>query len=135
MCERENKIYHFSLDCFTKQQTNINVLSIGNQVRHGKDQEFDWGIIINFKKMTDGPKGKSTSLVIDCLLHVEDSADEEPRPVEPGHTGRVEVVPIVQTLIMQLSSLRLYFPKDLRPADNRKSVLKSIGEVCLFQYF
>lgn len=41
----------------------------------------------------------------------------------------MEVVPVLHTLIYQLSSLRVYYPKDLRPPDNRKSVLKTIGEV------
>lgn len=44
-------------------------------------------------------------------------------------TGDVEVVPVIHTLIYQISSLRVYYPKDLRPADNRKSVLKTINEV------
>lgn len=39
------------------------------------------------------------------------------------------MVPVLHTLINQISSLRVYYPKDLRPADNRKSVLKTIGEV------
>lgn len=43
--------------------------------------------------------------------------------------GDVEVVPVLHTLIYQISSLRVYYPKDLRPPDNRKSVLKTIGEV------
>lgn len=39
------------------------------------------------------------------------------------------MVPVLHTLIHQISSLRVYYPKDLRPADSRKSVLKTIGEV------
>lgn len=41
----------------------------------------------------------------------------------------MEVVPVVHTLIYRISSLRVFYPKDLRPADNRKSVLKTINEV------
>lgn len=36
---------------------------------------------------------------------------------------------MVHTLLSQLSSLRVYYPKDLRPSDNRKAVLKTINEV------
>lgn len=39
------------------------------------------------------------------------------------------MVPVLNTLIYQISSLRVYYPKDLRPPDSRKSVLKTIGEV------
>ncbi|CAH2236387.1 jg10767 [Pararge aegeria aegeria] len=52
--------------------------------------------------------------------------------LQPGRlvkTGDVEVVPVLHTLIYQISSLRVYYPKDLRPPDNRKSVLKTISEV------
>ncbi|KAH0627945.1 hypothetical protein JD844_008540 [Phrynosoma platyrhinos] len=42
---------------------------------------------------------------------------------------RVDVVPVLVHLLSAISSVRLYIPKDLRPLDNRQSVLKSIQEV------
>ncbi|XP_010174530.1 exosome RNA helicase MTR4-like, partial [Antrostomus carolinensis] len=39
------------------------------------------------------------------------------------------VVPVLVHLLSAISSVRLYIPKDLRPIDNRQSVLKSIQEV------
>ncbi|KAM9214082.1 exosome RNA helicase MTR4 [Leptosomus discolor] len=39
------------------------------------------------------------------------------------------VVPVLVHLLSAISSVRLYIPKDLRPVDNRQSVLKSIQEV------
>ncbi|OWR42365.1 superkiller viralicidic activity 2 2 isoform 1 [Danaus plexippus plexippus] len=100
--------------------------------------EYDWGIIVNFKHKTgkskkdENPLTADTVIVVDVLLHVKKSkADEADTnvPCPPGETGDVEVVPILHTLIYQISSLRVYYPKDLRPPDNRKSVLKTIGEV------
>lgn len=41
----------------------------------------------------------------------------------------MQVVPVLHTLINQISSLRVRCPKDLRPADSRKTVLKMIAEV------
>jgi ATP-dependent RNA helicase DOB1 len=41
----------------------------------------------------------------------------------------VEVVPVVSALLSKISSLRIYYPNDLRPADNRRSVLNRIEEV------
>lgn len=38
----------------------------------------------------------------------------------------LQVVPILVHLVAAISSVRLYIPKDLRPVDNRQSVLKSI---------
>uniref|UniRef100_A0A674GF20 RNA helicase n=1 Tax=Taeniopygia guttata TaxID=59729 RepID=A0A674GF20_TAEGU len=39
------------------------------------------------------------------------------------------VVPVLVHLVSAISSVRLYIPKDLRPIDNRQSVLKSVQEV------
>ncbi|KAL4716852.1 hypothetical protein ACJJTC_012663 [Scirpophaga incertulas] len=102
--------------------------------------EYDWGIIVNFKhKMDKGKKGLEQNpltaeavIIVDILLHVKKSKGDEPDtnvPCPPGETGDVEVVPVLHTLIYQISSLRVYYPKDLRPADNRNAVLKTIGEV------
>ncbi|KAJ6669920.1 hypothetical protein lerEdw1_000469 [Lerista edwardsae] len=43
--------------------------------------------------------------------------------------SNVKVVPVLVHLLSAISSVRLYIPKDLRPLDNRQSVLKSIQEV------
>lgn len=38
----------------------------------------------------------------------------------------IQVVPVMIHLLMSISSVRLYIPKDLRPYDNRQLMLKSI---------
>ncbi|XP_028158859.1 exosome RNA helicase MTR4 isoform X2 [Ostrinia furnacalis] len=104
--------------------------------------EYDWGIIVNFRhKMNRGKKDKDKdqnpltaepAIVVDILLHVKKAVGDEIDtnvPCPPGESGDVEVVPVLHTLIYQISSLRVYYPKDLRPPDSRKSVLKTIGEV------
>ncbi|XP_022821820.1 superkiller viralicidic activity 2-like 2 [Spodoptera litura] len=101
--------------------------------------EYDWGIIINFRHNTSkGKKGEENPLnseaviLVDILLHVKKTSEDDTDsrvPCPPGEAGDVEVVPVLHTLIYQISSLRVYYPKDLRPKDNRKSVLKTIGEV------
>ncbi|XP_037301563.1 LOW QUALITY PROTEIN: exosome RNA helicase MTR4 [Manduca sexta] len=102
--------------------------------------EYDWGIIVNFRQKTKAGKGKKEEnpltsdpvIVVDILLHVKKATDKDTEvnvPCPPGEAGDVEVVPVIHTLIYQISSLRVYYPKDLRPSDSRKSVLKTIGEV------
>ncbi|XP_026497864.2 exosome RNA helicase MTR4 [Vanessa tameamea] len=102
--------------------------------------EYDWGIIVNFRHKTgkgkkpqdENPLTADTVIIVDILLHVKKSKPDDTdtnMPCPPGETGDVEVVPVLHTLIYQISSLRVYYPKDLRPPDNRKSVLKTIGEV------
>ncbi|XP_059401362.1 exosome RNA helicase MTR4-like isoform X2 [Carassius carassius] len=41
----------------------------------------------------------------------------------------MQVVPVILHLITSISSVCLYIPKDLRPYENRQSMLKSIQEV------
>jgi ATP-dependent RNA helicase DOB1 len=111
------------------------------QVKNEED-EFDWGIIINFKKQTEnmGNKRKenvlkeSPCVIVDILLHITPgSCTEQPRPCADGVQGDMEVVPVLNTLITHLSTLRIYYPKDLRSPDSRKSVLKTI-EVSYFSF-
>ncbi|XP_043471399.1 exosome RNA helicase MTR4 [Leptopilina heterotoma] len=100
------------------------------KVKNEKDT-FEWGIIVNFKKKTPkNPARDETTIIVDILLHVsKNSTEAAPIPCQPGEDGEIEVVPVLHKLISQISSLRLYYPNDLRPADNRKSVLKTIQEV------
>lgn len=68
--------------------------------------------------------------IVDILLHISsESTEGNPLPCSDGEDGDMEVVPVLLPLISQVSSLRVFYPKDLRPADNRKSVLKTIQEV------
>ncbi|XP_029157020.1 exosome RNA helicase MTR4 [Nylanderia fulva] len=94
-------------------------------------EAFDWGIVVNFKKKNPkNPVKDKTVIVVDVLLHIsKDSKEGAPYPCREGEEGEIEVVPISHHLISQISSLRLYYPKDLRPSDNRRSVLKTIREV------
>ena len=116
----------------TKPEYLLPFLQPGRLVKVKNENEtFDWGIIVNFKKKNPkNPTKESTVIVIDILLYIsKESSEGCPIPCREGEDGEVEVVPVVHTLISQISSLRLYYPKDLRPSDNRKSVLKTIQEV------
>lgn len=111
-------------------------LQPGRMVKVQKDNEdeFDWGIIVNFKKQSNderNPLKAESQIIVDILLHVDDVHDKNvmPKPCPPNKQGTVEVVPVLHTLISRISSLRVYYPQDLRPADNRRSVLKTISEV------
>lgn len=120
----------------TKPLYLVPFLQPGRMVKVQKEnkEEFDWGVIVNFKKQTDdesNPLKSENVIIVDILLHVDDDYKESstPKPCPPGKQGSVEVVPVLHTLIFRISSLRVYYPKDLRPSDNRRSVLKTINEV------
>ena len=116
----------------TKPEYLLPFLQPGRMIKiKNEKSEFDWGIIVNFKKKSPkNPVKDKTVIVIDTLLHISaESKEGSPVPCGLHEEGEIEVVPVLSTLISQISSLRLYYPKDLRPADNRKSVLKTIQEV------
>ncbi len=75
------------------------------------------------------------SYVIDVMLHVSTETSKSQStlnlmPPPEGEKGTMVVVPIHPSLIQQISKVRIFMPKDIRPSDNRKAVLKSI-EVCV----
>lgn len=115
---------------FEGMQINSLFIPLFMQVKN-EQHTFDWGIIVNFKKKNPkNPEKEKTTIVVDILLHVsKDSTESVPKPCPEGEEGEAEVVPVLHTLVSQISSLRVYYPKDLRPPDNRKSVLKTIQEV------
>ncbi|CAD6206218.1 GSCOCG00010022001-RA-CDS [Cotesia congregata] len=91
---------------------------------------FDWGVVINFRKKNSKNPKENAVIIIDMLLHIsKDSTECAPMPCAENEDGEFEIVPVMHTLISEISTLRLPIPQDLRPPDNRKSVLKSIKEV------
>ncbi|XP_030377687.1 exosome RNA helicase MTR4 [Scaptodrosophila lebanonensis] len=120
----------------TKPQYLIPFLQPGRLVKvTAGAQDYDWGIVLNFKKKEkfagkNPTKDNEPHVTIDVLLHVSEAAaksgDTEPCP--PNERGCMEVVPVAHTLIIQISSLRVHFPNDLRTSDNRRAVLKTIQE-------
>lgn len=127
------KKYH---EYYTNPQYLIPFLQPGRMVKvKTEEDEYDWGIIVGFKKdtkdNTKNPLKSVTRVIVDVLLHVDEDSEKEgiPKPCPDGKKGSVEVVPVVAKLISKISSLRIYYPNDLRPADNRKSVLNRISEV------
>ncbi|KAJ7415042.1 hypothetical protein WISP_80074 [Willisornis vidua] len=99
--------------------------------------DYGWGVVVNFSRKSN-VKPNSGELdplyVVEVLLHcskdsLKNSATEAAKPARPEEKGEMQVVPVLVHLISAISSVRLYIPKDLRPIDNRQSVLKSIQEV------
>lgn len=106
------------------------------KVKNG-DDDFGWGIIVNFQKKflpNENKQDNSEIVVVEVLLNVsQSSADTKVtsnlKPPPPGEKGIMQVVPIRLNLIQQLSSVRAYFPDDLRPLDNRMKVFKIIKTI------
>ncbi|XP_075039653.1 exosome RNA helicase MTR4 [Mixophyes fleayi] len=102
-----------------------------------KEDDFGWGVVVNFSKKSN-VKPNTGDLdpiyVVEVLLNcckesLKNAATEAAKPARPDEKGEMQVVPVLLHLLSAISSVRLYIPKDLRPFDNRHSVLKSIQEV------
>jgi len=105
------------------------------------DKDFDWCVVINYKKEDAktadsqlNPTGASSTYVVDVLMHVsnetaklKDTGLLEPPPAD--QKGEMVVVPVLVHLIHEISAVRLKYPQDLRPLDNRMIVLKTIREM------
>ncbi|XP_045157858.2 exosome RNA helicase MTR4-like [Mercenaria mercenaria] len=104
-------------------------------VKNGPD-DFSWGMVVNFQKKANQSKTSDDGpvYIAEVLVNMtkesaksRNSALVKPSPV--GVLGEMQVIPVMLHLIQEISAVRLYLPKDLRPFDNRQSVGKSIQEV------
>lgn len=117
------------------------------QAKHD-GHEFDWGIVVNFNKTTEpirrGPPGQdkrqksdktqNINLTVDILLHLEESdkiidGKYVHLPCPPGKTGIMEVLPVPAKNLLEISSVRVHIPDDLRPLDARLGVIKLLEQV------
>ncbi|XP_072272536.1 exosome RNA helicase MTR4 isoform X2 [Pyxicephalus adspersus] len=102
-----------------------------------EEEDFGWGVVVNFSRKSN-VKPNTGDLdpiyVVEVLLNcskesLKNAATEAAKPAMPDEKGEMQVIPVLINLVTGISSVRLYIPKDLRPLDNRQSVLKSIQEV------
>ncbi len=110
-----------------------------------KDYDFGWGAVVNFtpRKPNKDEKAEDItpqqSFIIDVLLQVADASSngtrthqELPQGVRPANEGekaKMEVVPILLSCVESIGHIRIFLPNDLKPADQRNTVQKSLDEV------
>ena len=110
-----------------------------------KDYDFGWGAVVNFtpRKPNKDEKAESIipqeSYVIDVLLQVADTGStgmrvfqELPQGIQPadeGEKARMDVVPILLSCVESIGHIRIFLPNDLKSADQRNTVRKSLEEV------
>ncbi|KAI9785684.1 MAG: ATP-dependent RNA helicase mtr4 [Geoglossum umbratile] len=114
------------------------------QIMH-LDYDYGWGAVVNFTPRRPGKGQKAEdftpqqSYLIDVLLLVSDNASigtqthkELPdgvRPPAEGEKGKMEVVPVLLSCVQGIGQVRLFLPNDLRSAEQRNTVKKSLEEV------
>jgi ATP-dependent RNA helicase DOB1 len=108
--------------------------------------DYGWGIVTDFVPRKAPKAGQpdwpaQESYFIDTLLKISsDSVEvdknskgdlavpEGVRPVQPGETGRREVVPCLLTCMKAISQIRLHVPKDIRSSKQRDDAGKLLEE-------
>ena len=108
------------------------------------DYDFGWGAVVNFtqrkprRDQTD-PIPPQQSFILDVLLQVADgssngtkTSQDLPQGVRPpaeGEKVQMDVVPVLLSCIESISHIRIFLPNDLKTADSRNTVRKSLEEV------
>lgn len=91
------------------------------------------------KPLTDEAPQKQ--YIIDVLLHVASGSSSANkgkkssslangiRPAQPGETGEYSVIPVLLSTLDGISHIRIFLPKDLKPAEARAASFKNVVEV------
>ncbi|KAJ3107729.1 ATP-dependent RNA helicase mtr4 [Phlyctochytrium planicorne] len=100
---------------------------------------FGLGVIVNFQKRIPQLKGKDLSeaveapkYIADVLLHCAPGTDpntKEPKPCPDGEVGEMIIVPCALSTFDGMSSIRVFTPKELKTAESRNQLRKTIKEV------
>ncbi|KAK4337313.1 hypothetical protein RND71_043599 [Anisodus tanguticus] len=99
--------------------------------------ELGWSAIINFQKKKSKFKAESLddelfTYTIDVLINLDKKAFNDKNqwlPPENENSGEIKIITISLNNIIQISSVRIFIPKDLKSYDNKQSVKKSIRQV------
>ena len=109
------------------------------KVRHG-DREFDWGVVCGYSRRPN-PKGvemkPQESYVVDTLLWISKSStistkkgvESDIRVPESDADGMLMQVPVLLSTIASIAQIRIFLPKDVKSAEQRSTVRKSVVEV------
>ena len=122
---------------------HVKVIMIYRSNYQDGHNDYGWGAIVCFNKNKDYQENETSveaKYVIDVAIKVilfsmihmqcsERSTLASLIPPETGKVAKVQVTQIFMNCIEALSSIRIFMPKDLRPATNRATVEKTVAEV------
>ena len=101
--------------------------------------DYKWCILVNFSKKTiKKPEAGKPEFyyILDVLCHCAEGYSKQlekgtvslPPPCDEDERGEMLILPINLKHVQSLSSIRVHLPKDLRSADARLTVLKTLNE-------
>ena len=113
-------------------------------VKH-KDFDFGWGVVVDSHKRrvpknAAEPYSPQESHIVHVLINIAEESSPGtlkgdnvlPPGVKPpakGGKSKMEVVPTMLSCLQNLAMVRIQVPKDLKQAEARKGVAKSVAEI------
>lgn len=110
-----------------------------------KEFDFGWGAVIGYTPVKHGKEQNTEEIppqdlyLVDVLLQVADSSltgsrafhalPSGIRPAVEGEKVKMEIVPILLSCVESIGHIRIFLPPDLKQADSRNTVRKSLEEV------
>ncbi|KAF9096494.1 ATP-dependent RNA helicase mtr4 [Mortierella sp. AD031] len=110
-----------------------------------EDQDFGWGIVSGFNKKMPSvvrgappPASLDPVYIVDVLLYCAAKTQVVPgldglapgiKACPPGEKGELMVVPILLSCLESIATPRIFLAKDLRSADARHTIHKSLMEL------
>lgn len=130
-----NELYKEYQTFIHKPEYLLPFLKPGRLVKAcGKNrEEFGWGMVLSHRKAPikhGNPARGDQNILIDVLLLIDSkSTEENPKPPREGDNGKMVVISLPHQSIMDLSTVCVVLPKDLRSADNQASAQMAYREV------
>jgi len=85
------------------------------------DGDFGWGAVVDFKKSANDT---ALEVAVSCV-----KGETKPLPPTPQSACEMRVVRVALNAVKDLSTIRVYLPKDLTGEEGRSAVSKTLGEV------
>ncbi len=114
------------------------------RIKHN-ELDFGWGAVVNYSALKPSKDQKAAdaipqeSFVLDVLLQVVDTSSSGTKSFQPipagvrppadGEKGKMEVVPVLLSCVDSIGHIRIFLPTDLKSAEQRDTVRKSLEEV------
>ena len=87
----------------------------GDQGAASEEQDFGWGVVVDFRAPRDGAAPSSVEVLVSCLKETgagsSEAAKPTPRPCPTGAQGEMRVVRVALAALRDLSAVRIYLPK------------------------
>ncbi|OUM68019.1 hypothetical protein PIROE2DRAFT_19938 [Piromyces sp. E2] len=135
---QSGRLVHIKISHSLELDHDLNAQDILNEYQD-TSEDFGWGILVNFQKCFAQVKGSDVKselegnrYIIDVLLLCKPGTETEhlkPSPCPEGEKGDAIVVPCDLSSVEEISSVRVFLPKNLKNQESRNQMAKIISQV------